>query len=228
MLLRKRSKKWKTIAIVLLLLLMITAAALAAWFFWQAKNPPPPVVKSLEKPVPPSPEELPMLLERMAAPPPLTPEEIAEDARMDAEQVAHAQAWLESADPQQRIDGAEQLSAYPTAEAEKLLVETLLNDSEPEVRSAAARSLEYVENPAARTLDAMQQALENDNEAVAVDVLNTLAAYVAREPYASERATAIIDRLKQVAQAGLLQGNAATVLENFLQDQSADEGKSAP
>ena len=111
--------------------------------FPEKDNQPVLVGEPAANTVNPFQEDLSLRLEKMAAPPFLSPEEIEEAIRTDEEQVAYAREWLESADPHQRVNGAEQLSAYPTAQAKELLVETLANDIDPEVRSAAARSLEF-------------------------------------------------------------------------------------
>jgi len=202
------------------------AIVLSGWFFLNENSPPIPIDKPAEKTVKPSPEDFSLLLERMAAPPSLTPEEIEEEARIDEEQVAHAHEWLKSPDPRQRVAGAEQLSAYPTAQAKKLLVETLANDIDPEVRSTAARSLGFFKNPEAKTLDALLLVLESDNEEeVRLNVLNTLEAYVGREPYGSKRTRYILNKLKQIAESGQLQSDAQTVLQSFLADQAPVEQK---
>jgi hypothetical protein len=218
-------KNWKFLVLACLLLCAVFGFALSALFLLNQKSDDIALVEPEPEITQLPPEDVSLFLEKLNEPPPLTTEEIEEESRIVAEQVAHAREWLESADPKQRLIGAEQLSAYPTVEAEKLLVETLLNDSEPEVRSAAACSLEYIENPDTNTLNDLLQALETDNEEVAVDALNTLTTYVAREPYASGRATEIINKLKLIAESPQLQGNAQTAIENYLADKSADEEK---
>lgn len=50
-----------------------------------------------------------------------TPEQLKEEADMQKSQVETAGEWLHSPDMQQRVEGAEQLTAYPTRDAEKLL-----------------------------------------------------------------------------------------------------------
>lgn len=218
-------KSRKFYVTVVLLLLSAGAGVGGYQFILKKKNPPDNLAKPAEQAVKPTPEDLSLLIERMSAPAPLTPEQIEEDQRIDAQQVARAQEWLQSADPEQRLMGAEQLSAYPTKDAEKLLVDTLINDSEPEVRSTAARSLTYIKNPNSKTLDALQQALQSDNEEVAFNVVNTLTTYIGREPFGSEHAVDIIKRLKQVAKTGQLQGKTRITVQSFLNDQAAAEGK---
>ncbi|MDP1614370.1 MAG: hypothetical protein Q8L68_01085 [Methylococcales bacterium] len=215
------TKNRKRFVLIVLPLLIMPAAAVTGWFFLETDRPPVYTAEPTKKVVKAPVEDLSLLLERMSAPPVLTPEQIKAEARVDDEQVALAREWLESADPLQRIIGAEQLSAYPTAEAEKLLVDALANDLDMEVRSVAARSLEFVEQPEAKTLDALLRTLEYDKEAVCLDVLNTLQAYVAREPYGSKRARQIVKRLKKIAKSARLEGDVRTVLQHFLSDQAS-------
>ncbi|MGR8934260.1 MAG: HEAT repeat domain-containing protein [Gammaproteobacteria bacterium] len=181
---------------------------------------PEPAVTPKPKIALPSPEQFLFLLDRMNAPVELSPEEIKEEARINEEQVNYARGWLESPDPQQRINGAEQLSAYPTRQAEKLLAKSLLNDLNPEVRSAAARSLGYIENPRSKTVSALLAVLNDGNDDIGVDALNTLIAYVAQEPYASKRARFIIKKLRRIAKAKQLLPNTQAVMRDFLADQS--------
>ncbi len=221
MCLKSITKNRKRFVFVVLLLLIMLTAAVTGWFFLKTDRPSVSTVEPTKKVVKAPVEDLSLLLERMSAPPVLTPEQIKAEARVDDEQVALARKWLESADPRQRIIGAEQLSAYPTAEAEKLLVNALASDHDSEVRSVAARSLEFFEHPEAKTLNVLLRTLEYDKEAVCLDVLNTLQAYVAREPYGSKRARQIIKRLKKIAKSAKLEGDAQTVLQHFLVDQAS-------
>jgi HEAT repeat protein len=216
---------WKLISIIILLLLSVIAAALAGWFFLKEENPGASAAKPVKQTPKPPPQDLSFLLQRLEAPQPLTPEEIKEEARMDDEQVMRARKRLESPDPQQRLYGAEQLSAYPTPRAEKLLVKALLNDTEPQVRSAAAHSLDYFEHPRTKTLNALLFVLKDGNEEIGLDALNTLVAYFDREPYGSKRAMLIIKKLEQLVRSGQLQGRVQTSIERFLADQSLDEEK---
>jgi HEAT repeat protein len=171
----------------------------------------------------PKPEEIAMLLERMAAPQALTQNDIEEEIRMNREFMERARKRLASADSQQRRAGAEQLSAYPNPEAEKLLAQALLDDSEPDVQSASARSLVYIRKPGANALDALQQALQSKSAEVAFAALYTLENYVAREPFRSVAANDILIRLKQAGASSLMQEAVQTAVGNFLDEQLPEE-----
>ncbi len=119
------------------------------------------------------------LAQRLAGPLPLTEDQVAEDERIDAEQVARARRWLASSDRQQRIAGAEQLSAYPTAEAEHLAIHALAMDRDAAVRGAAAQSLESFERPSAAAIGALLAALQDPDAAVRMSALSTLQEYLA-------------------------------------------------
>ena len=107
----------------------------------------------------------------MSAP---APEQQAEERRAAAEQVKLARTWLKSTSVQSRIDGAEQLGAYPTAEAEKALVDHLRSDPSPEVRVAAANSLGFFNAPSEAATQALVRALEDHNADVGAAALSTL------------------------------------------------------
>jgi len=223
MLLKSNTKNWKRYALVVSLLSIMLAAGVIRWLILKTDDQPVPTAEPPKKAAKikiPT-EDVSLLLERMSAPRVLTPEQIKEEARVDDEQVELARKWLESTDPRQRIIGAEQLSAYPTAEAEKLLVNALANDLDTEVRSVAARSLEFFEHPEANTLNVLLRTLEYDKDVVCLDVLNTLQSYVGREPYGAKRTKQIVKRLKKIAKSARLEGDSKIVLQYFLTDQAS-------
>lgn len=208
--------------LALLFPIALSPALLVFWLIWQTHDHNS--VKALEQnklTVKRAEEDWSMLMERMSAPVELTPADIEDQANIINDQIANARRWLESRDAMTRIKGAEQLSAYPTEEAENLLVATFLSEREPEVRVAIVRTLAYVKTPQQNTLAHLYGALENDTEEVQMQVLHTITTYVAREPYASKRANEIIGRLKQINELGIVHGVVHTVLQNFLSDQSA-------
>lgn len=141
----------------------------------EAPNPPGRVLSAPANPPavrPPAPEPLKAQPAPQVAPKALPIEE--DEVLSEKEQVDAALAQLRSADAEQRIDGAEQLGAYPTREAEQALAQTLMADSDAEVRNTAAQSLGYVEKPTEATLTALFSALEDANEEVRGSALSTL------------------------------------------------------
>ena len=99
---------------------------------------------------------------------------IAEDRRVVGEQVASALTWLESVEVKRRIEGAEQLGAYPTADAERALIAHLRNDPSPEVRIAAANSLGFFNAPSEAATLALVRALEDHHADVSAAALSTV------------------------------------------------------
>jgi HEAT repeat protein len=178
------------------------------------------IIKPLEHINKLTPEALSLLLERVNSPPNLTPERIAEESILDEEQVASAQKWLQSPDPQQRLAGAEQLSAYPNPHAEKLLANALTNDPNPQVRSSAARSLEFFENPKDNTLIALLNRLKDKNEEVRMTALGTLETYIGNEPYGSVRSKQILKKLKKAARFRNISKDTRKSIQDFLTEQS--------
>jgi HEAT repeat protein len=211
----------KSLSKFLLLLTFMTAAVLLSKFLHDEKARLSAVDKPAEKSVnsSPPPVDLSALAERAGNPLVLTPEQIEEDKRMDNEQVALASEWLRSIDPRQRIDGAEQLSAYPTAEAEILLVNALVTDIDPEVRSAAAQSLDAFERPTEKTLTALLIAVEDENEDVRMSALATLENIVAAEENGSARYKRILAGLKKKAASRRIPAETREAIRDFVRDQ---------
>ena len=107
-----------------------------------------------------------------------TPAQQAEERRVTAEQVSAALRWLVSHDERKRLEGAEQLGAYPTPEAGKALVNSLLKDPSPAVRVAAATSLANFEEPGATAIKGLLSALRDKSGDVRHAALGTLAIYL--------------------------------------------------
>lgn len=170
----------------------------------------------------PSPEELQALAGNLGGPPPLTPEQIAEEQRLDAEQVESARRWLTGNNPATRVEGAEQLAAYPTPEAERLLAHALANDPSPEVRAAAAQSLEEFEQPTEETIGALLAALEDESEEVRRDVWSALEGLLANEEDGSARAGTIITGLKTKTASPRLADEIRDEIREFLADQAPE------
>lgn len=102
-----------------------------------------------------------------------TAEQIQEEKQVEQEQVETAVEWLHDTDSEQRLIGAEQLSAYPTLEAEKNLRKSLLGDFDSRVRAAAARSLGAFKVLTPQTQTALFKALQ-DEDNVAQNSLDVL------------------------------------------------------
>lgn len=112
--------------------------------------------------------------ERANMPPELTPEAMEEEARGEAELVTEAIGWLRNSDSEKRLDGAQQLGAYATAEAEKALAQALGADADSEVRIAAADALSRVETPSDATWKALLRAVSDKEQDVQIAALSTL------------------------------------------------------
>ena len=130
--------------------------------------------------------------------------------------------WLESADSRQRVDGAEQLAAYPTPEAEMLLINTLATDPDPQVRSAAAQSLEGFEEPTEQTIAALLAALQDESEEVQMSAWATLEGIVSKEEDGSVRSRQIVASLKKQTTSPRLAADTQQAILEFLKDQSPE------
>lgn len=161
------------------LFLPVLGSLLAAFFFYFGTLRDESAVETAQPSLPPK-ALTPELLRQIhaaqmgggAAEP--TPQQLEEEQQVEREQINAARASLNEADPEQRISGAEQLSAYPTPEAEKLLTESLANDLSSEVRAAAAESLDSFEKLDENTVQALLTALEDPDEDVRENALGTL------------------------------------------------------
>ncbi|MDD1649806.1 MAG: HEAT repeat domain-containing protein [Methylococcaceae bacterium] len=134
-------------------------------------------------------------------PVPLTMEQIKEEQRMEMEQVDAALNWLKSTDSKQRIVGAEQLGAYPTAEAEKALAFALGKDANPEVRVAAATSLANFQEPGTAAIHGLLSVLRDKSEDVRHAALGTLDIYLETLDSDSARHRQIIAALGKLAKS---------------------------
>ncbi len=201
------------------ILVLIAVPLMLGKLLLEEKNP---AVSRNKQQNQPSPAELQALAAAVGSPPALTAEQIEEDARIDAEQVALARQWLESADPEQRVDGAEQLAAYPTPDAEIVLIDTLATDPDPQVRSAAAQSLEEFEETTEQAIAALLAALQDESEEVQMSAWATLEGVVSEGEDDSARASQIIAGLKEKVTSPRLAADTREVILEFLQDQSPE------
>jgi HEAT repeat protein len=148
----------------------------------------------------------------------LTPEQIAEDRRIDAEQVAEAAKALASPDAERRLGAVQQLGAYPTAEAEKMLVSALAKDRAEEVRAEAARSLALVKEPAPRTIEALLAAATGKSPDNRDAALETLQGYLGRLEADSAAFKKILRSLQGLARSGKLDPESRQALRDWLRD----------
>jgi HEAT repeat protein len=158
--------------------------------------------------------------EGIQSPEAMSPEDLEDDAQIEQEQVNAALAQLSSAETAQRIEGAEQLGAYPTKEAEAALLQALGSDSEPEVRSAAAQSLGYVEKPTDGTINGLVAALEDQNEDVRLNALSTLEDFLLGSEETSKRYKKILSSLKSKGDARSVPQDTRDAIRDILQDLS--------
>jgi hypothetical protein len=108
-------------------------------------------------------------------------EEMSEDeAQNEMEQIAAAMTLLESNMDEERLEGVEQLAAYPNLESEMMLCQLLMTDVNDEVRNAAAQGLEAIDSPSDSTIADLLNALEDEAEDVRLSALSTLEGYMLR------------------------------------------------
>lgn len=144
-----------------------------------------------------------------------------DDAQIEKEQVDAALAQLSSPEVAQRVEGAEQLGAYPTKEAEQALTQALIGDSEAEVRNTAAQSLGYVEKPTEATLSALFGALEDQNEDVRGSALSTLEDFMLGSEEGSKRYKKIQSGLQSKVDSRSVPEDTRTAIREILEDQMA-------
>lgn len=136
-------------------------------------------------------------------------------------QVAAAGEALRQLDPAERIGGAEQLAAYPTREAEALLIEALATDRDPQVRQAAAQSLQAFRTPGAKATTALLAALADENPAVASSAFGALQAHLARQDRSAARYKSLLKDLQRRAKDRAIAKEVRQEISDFLRDQSA-------
>lgn len=213
---------FKRISLLILLILSLVAVAIRLI----GPTAPPPAEKppatALHKPAPehkhPTPAPLPPTTMPMQPAPPPPVEE--EDEESEEQQMAAARQLLGSSNPEQRMEGAEQLGAYPNRESEALLGQTLASDPEADVRNAAAQSLGYVEKPTDATLAALMAALEDMNEDVRASALSTLEDYMAANDEGSKRYRKIQAGLQQKAAARSTPQDVRDAIRDILEEQT--------
>jgi HEAT repeats len=147
-----------------------------------------------------------------------TEAQIKEENQIITEQVATAGIWLSSIDAEQRRNGAEQLSAYPTPAAETLLIKAL-SDNDVSVRSAAAESLAAFEILSHSAVTALLAAMEDANENVQLNALSTLENQISNEENGSKRYQMIMRGLRKKAKSARLSEEMRKAVDGFIKDQ---------
>jgi len=147
-----------------------------------------------------------------------TPEEIAEDKAFEAEQIEEAKRSLLDLDIEKRIEGLEQLTAYPSPQSEQLMLDILKKDMSDEMRASAADYLSYIEEPSLATQDALIQALNDSNEDVRNNALNTVQSYIYALDEDSASAKRIVDLLKKQARNEQLPADMRESIKEYLID----------
>lgn len=149
---------------------------------------------------------------------PPTPEQIAEERRVEHEQVADALASLRSLDMDERIGGVQQLAAYPTREAERRLVKTLAADASGAVRAAAAESLAQVKKLQPDSVEALLGAMLDGDPEVRAAVLSTLQVYVNTLDPESEPFRQVRKGLAKLVKSGHLDKESRLSIKDLLKD----------
>lgn len=186
-----------------------------------AQPPAPPAMAAKPAPTPPTAQIPPSQGAAPSATP--APEVEQSDEEIEREQVAAALAQLASPEAAQRVEGAEQLGAYPTKEAEAALTQALSADADADVRNAAAQSLGYVEKPTDATLNALFTALEDQNEDVRLSALSTLEDFMLGSDEGSKRYKTILNGLKSRQDTRSIPQDTREAIHDILQDQSGSE-----
>lgn len=148
-----------------------------------------------------------------------SPEEEEDEQAFDAEQIEEAKQLLLDLDAKQRMEGLEQLSAYPNVEAEKLMVDALKKDTSEDVRAAAAENLSYIEQPSLETQNALISAMQDSNEDVRNNALSTLESYLMSLEDDDASAKRIVSLLQKEANSKQIPEDMRTAINEFLAEQ---------
>ena len=148
-----------------------------------------------------------------------TEQELGQEKNFNAQQVELAGQWLKSPDAQQRIIGAEQLSAYESPISEQHLVDALRHDAVPEVRKTAAQSLSSFKNLSEHAVSALLKALGDSNESTRIATLNTLFSYALLISTDPKKSAQLLARLREKRRSGHLNNDVRNSLQAFIKDQ---------
>lgn len=165
----------------------------------------------------------------MPVPPPLealgqgarlpTAQELEQEKKFNAQQEELAAHWLESTDTQQRIIGAEQLSAYESPISEQRLADALRHDAAPEVRKTAAQSLSSYKNLSDRGVSALLEALADTDKSTRIAALNALFSYALLINADTEKSAQLLAQLREKLRSGHLNNDVRDSLQAFIKDQ---------
>lgn len=148
-----------------------------------------------------------------------TEQELEQEKKFNAQQKELAGQWLKSPNAQQRIIGAEQLSAYESPVSEQYLVRALLHDTVPEVRKSAAQSLASFKNLSDHTVNALLEALSDANKSTRIATLNTLLSYALLISADPKKSALLLARLREKLRFGHLNKDVRDSLQAFIKDQ---------
>lgn len=212
----------------LLSVLLLSLVAANGWYYFDdlmalfSKPKSEPVMLSpvAIPPVAPPPDLARLVSQMNAGAMPATAEQENEHRLVEKQQVDTATQWLQDKNPEQRVMGAQQLSAYPTAEAEKWLVKALKSDPSEDVRAAAALSLDAVEKLSFEAIVTLSKALEDSNADTQQNALSTVTNALLREERGNSRYQKILKILQDKARSRRLAPEIKEGLTDFLRNQT--------
>jgi hypothetical protein len=149
---------------------------------------------------------------------PLSLSQNQEEKQITHQQVTAAKNWLSNANAEQRQIAVEQLSAYPTPDAEKMLINAL-SDKDFNVRSAAGASLAAFNTLSQPAIIALLAAIDDNNETVQLNVLSTLQKQIAKEQKQSIRYQIIMQGIKQKEHSSHFSTEMREVIHGFIEEQ---------
>lgn len=188
------------------------------YFYTEGHQEPVPVQTVKPNPVIPDPA---LLVERYQSAQQYQPssEQLAEDVAFNSQQLAQAKQWLDDLDPAQRLIGAEQLGAYPSPEAEKLLLQTLSKEDDQSVRIAAINSLAYMPSLSRAAQKTLIATLQDHNVEVHNAALTTLQVLLVKPDMSPAMLKQTVAALKQTLRAKRTPPDMRESIHDFLLDQ---------
>lgn len=211
-----KTVSWKLITALGVLTTLVAATVHHA--LKPSPNVPPLQTTPLKSKAPKPPPDLSMLAERIQAlayrqP---TPEELEEEIQYNRDEALALTSDVHDPDPDKRAVAVEQLGAYPSTESEDLLTQALAQDGDAGVRELAAQTLETLDKPSPRAIDALLQAIEDDTPEVQQASLLTLEKWLNDEADNARRAH-IVRGLKHKARSFRLAKETRQYLRELLE-----------